>query len=294
MSGHTGTNGTFSSGSLVGPDVTLQQEIVGNAMQMAVVSLQPGQTVYCEAGKFLFKTANVTMETRLSGPSKGGGGQAQSGGGGGGGAAGMLRQALGTAMQVGQRALAGESLAFQYFTSQGGEGTVGFAGVLPGEMRALELDGTRAWFAEKDAFVAAESSVDFGIAWQGGRTGRSGGEGFVLEKFTGRGTVIIAGAGNFIDLNPADFGGRIEVDTGCIVAFEEGIQYGVQRIGGLNRQGMMNAVFGGEGLSLATLEGNGRVILQSMTIEGLANALKKAQGGDKEGMTGGLFSTRQG
>ncbi|WP_327660835.1 MULTISPECIES: AIM24 family protein [unclassified Streptomyces] len=274
--------------------MTLQQEIVGNAMQMAVVSLQPGQTVYCEAGKFLFKTANVTMETRLSGPSKGGGGQAQSGGGGGGGAAGMLRQALGTAMQVGQRALAGESLAFQYFTSQGGEGTVGFAGVLPGEMRALELDGTRAWFAEKDAFVAAESSVDFGIAWQGGRTGRSGGEGFVLEKFTGRGTVIIAGAGNFIDLNPADFGGRIEVDTGCIVAFEEGIQYGVQRIGGLNRQGMMNAVFGGEGLSLATLEGNGRVILQSMTIEGLANALKKAQGGDKEGMTGGLFSTRQG
>ena len=158
--------------------MTLQQEIVGNAMQMAVVNLNPGQTVYCEAGKFLFKTTNVTMETRLSGPP--GAGQ-QQGGAGSGGMGGMLRQAMGTAMQVGQRALAGESLAFQYFTSQGGEGTVGFAGVLPGEMRALELDGTRAWFAEKDAFVAAESSVQFGIAFQGGRTGMSGGEGFVLE-----------------------------------------------------------------------------------------------------------------
>ncbi|GAA2309208.1 TIGR00266 family protein [Streptomyces hawaiiensis] len=279
------------------PVVTLQQEIVGNAMQMAVVSLQPGQTVYCEAGKFLFKTTNVTMETRLGGPSSGGG-QPQpggsgsgSGGSGSGGMGGLLRQAMGTAMQAGQRVLAGESLAFQYFTTRGGEGTVGFAGVLPGEMRALELDGTRAWFAEKDAFVAAESTVDFGIAFQGGRTGRSGGEGFVLEKFTGRGTVIIAGAGNFIDLNPADFGGRIEVDTGCVVAFEEGIQYGVQRVGGLNRQGLMNAVFGGEGLSLATLEGNGRVILQSLTIESLANALRKAPGGDKQGPTGGLFST---
>ncbi|MFD8231682.1 AIM24 family protein [Streptomyces sp. NPDC059696] len=275
--------------------MTLQQEIVGNAMQMAVVSLQPGQTVYCEAGKFLFKTTNVTMETRLGGPS-GGGGQSQQGGSGPGGSGsggmgGLLRQAMGTAMQAGQRALAGESLAFQYFTTQGGEGTVGFAGVLPGEMRALELDGTRAWFAEKDAFVAAESTVDFGIAFQGGRTGRSGGEGFVLEKFTGRGTVIIAGAGNFIDLNPADFGGRVEVDTGCVVAFEEGIRYGVQRVGGLNRQGLMNAVFGGEGLSLATLEGDGRVILQSLTIESLANALRKAQGGDKQGPTGGLFST---
>ncbi|MCX4996724.1 AIM24 family protein [Streptomyces longwoodensis] len=271
--------------------MTLQQEIVGNAMQMVVVSLQPGQTVYCEAGKFLFKTTNVTMETRLGGPSDRGG---QQQGGGSGGMGGLLRQAMGTAMQAGQRALAGESLAFQYFTSRGGEGTVGFAGVLPGEMRALELDGTRAWFAEKDAFVAAESTVDFGIAFQGGRTGMSGGEGFVLEKFTGRGTVVIAGAGNFIDLNPADFGGRIEVDTGCVVAFEEGIQYGVQRVGGLNRQGLMNAVFGGEGLSLATLEGNGRVILQSLTIEGLANALKKAQGGDKQGPTGGLFSTHAG
>ncbi|MBL1119545.1 AIM24 family protein [Streptomyces sp. 110] len=277
--------------------MTLRQEIVGNAMQMAVCTLHPGQTVYCEAGKFLFKTSNVTMETRLSGPG-GGGAQAAGGNGGsaagGGGMGGMLRQAMGTAMQVGQRALAGESLAFQYFSATGGEGTVGFAGVLPGEMRALELDGTRAWFAEKDAFVAAESTVEFGIAFQGGKTGRSGGEGFILEKFTGHGTVIICGAGNFIDLNPADFGGRIEVDTGCIVAFEEGIQYGVERIGGLNRQGLMNAVFGGEGLSLATLEGNGRVILQSLTIEGLANALKKAQGGDKQGPTGGMFSTHAG
>ncbi|MFF3204600.1 MULTISPECIES: AIM24 family protein [unclassified Streptomyces] len=277
--------------------MTLQQEIVGNAMQMAVVNLSPGQTVYCEAGKFLFKTVNVTMETRLGGPSggpSGGGGGQPRGGSPGGGMGGMLRQAMGTAMQVGQRALAGESLAFQYFTAQGGEGTVGFAGVLPGEMRALELDGTRAWFAEKDAFVAAESTVEFGIAFQAGRTGMKGGEGFVLEKFTGRGTVIIAGAGNFIDLDPADFGGRIEVDTGCVVAFEEGIRYGVQRVGGLDRQGVMNAVFGGEGLSLATLEGSGRVILQSLTIESLANALRKAQGGDKQGPTGGLFSTNAG
>ncbi|WP_405997770.1 AIM24 family protein [Streptomyces sp. NBC_00829] len=275
--------------------MTLQQEIVGNAMQMAVVSLQPGQTVYCEAGKFLFKTSNVTMETRLSGPGPASGTAGQpSGGPGSGGMSGMLRQAMGTAKQAGQRALAGESFAFQYFASTGGEGTVGFAGVLPGEMRALELDGTRAWLAEKDAFVAAESTVDFGIAFQGGRTGRSGGEGFILEKFTGRGTVVICGAGNFIDLNPADFGGRIEVDTGCIVAFEEGIRYGVQRVGGLDRQGLMNAVFGGEGLSLATLEGNGQVILQSLTIEGLANALRKARGGDKQGPTGGLFSTDAG
>lgn len=271
--------------------MTLQQEIVGNAMQMAVVNLNPGQTVYCEAGKFLFKTTNVTMETRLGGPSSGG---RQQGAGGSGGMGGILRQAMGTAMQVGQRALMRRVAGVPVLHLPGRRGHRRLRGRAPGEMRALELNGTRAWFAEKDAFVAAESTVQFGIAFQGGHTGMSGGEGFVLEKFTGHGTVIIAGAGNFIDLNPADFGGRIEVDTGCLVAFEEGVQYGVQRIGGLNRQGLMNAVFGGEGLSLATLEGNGRVILQSLTIESLANALKKAQGGDKQGPTGGMFSTHAG
>lgn len=269
--------------------MSLQVQIVGNAMQMAVVQLQPGQTVYCEAGKFLFKTTNIGMETRLSQPGgQQGGGQGQ----GNGGMGGFLRQAMGTAMQVGQRMLAGESFAFQYFSLQGGgDGTIGFAGTIPGEMRALEVTPGRAWLAEKDAFVAAETGVNFGIAFSGLRTGMSGGEGFILEKFTGQGTVVIAGAGNFIDLDLEDFGGRLHVDTGCIVAFEEGIQYGVERVGRMNRQGVMNAMFGGEGLSLATLEGRGKVILQSMTLEGLANALKKAQGGDKQGPTGGLFST---
>ncbi|QMU79535.1 AIM24 family protein [Streptacidiphilus sp. PB12-B1b] len=269
--------------------MALQLQIVGNAMQMAVVQLQPGQTVYSEAGKFLFKTTNVSMDTRLSTPSNG---QQGSMPGQQGGMGGLLRQAMGTAMQVGQRMLAGESAAFQYFTAQGGEGTLGFAGHIPGEMRALELDGSRAWLAEKDAFIAAESSVNFGIAFSGLRAGMRGGEGFVLEKFTGYGTVLIGGAGNFIDLELQDFGGALQVHTGCIVAFEEGISYSVERVGALNRQGMMNAVFGGDGLSLATLQGHGKVILQSMTLEGLANALRKAEGPDKDGPTGGLFSTR--
>lgn len=65
------------------------------------------------------------------------------------------------------------------------------------------------------------------------------------------------------------------VDTGCIVAWDQNITYGVTTVGRLNRQGVMNAIFGGEGLTLATLRGNGRVILQSTTLKGLATALAK-------------------
>jgi uncharacterized protein (AIM24 family) len=264
--------------------MSLDVQISGNVMQMAIVQLRPGQTVYSEAGKFLFSSADVTMETKLTAPAGAGQQPAAAGGLGG-----MLRGA----MDVGKRMLAGESFAFCHFTTTGGDGLLALAGVLPGEMRVLELDGQTTWFAEKDAFVAAEAGVNFDIAFSGLRQGFAGGEGFVLEKFTGRGSLIIAGAGNFVDINPADYGGRLKVDTGCVVAWDHRISYGVERVGSLNRAGVMNAMFGGEGMSVATLSGNGSVILQSMTIDGLAKALQKNMGaGDRKtgaGM-GGLFS----
>ena len=268
--------------------MSLDLDLVGNAMQMAICRLAPGQTAFCEAGKFLFCTSGLTPETRLSKPPTGATGE---------GAGGMLSGLMRTAVDAGKRKLAGESLAFQYFTNKGSQTEVlAFAGVLPGEMRALELDGSRGWFAEKDAFVAAESTVNFDIAFSGLRQGVLGGEGFILERFSGTGTVLIGGAGNFIDLDLADFGGMLKIDTGCIVAFEEGINYGIVRTGGLNMQGLMTMAFGHEGLTLATLSGSGRVILQSMTIEGLATALRKnlLKGGGDNGRTGissitGLF-----
>jgi uncharacterized protein (AIM24 family) len=261
----------------------LDHAIVGNAMQMIVCTLRPGEVLYAEAGKFLFRSADVSMETKMSQPS----GQP-----GGGGLGGLLRGAL----EAGKRMAAGESFAFQHFTTRGGDGLVALAGVLPGEVRALEIEPGQTWLAEKDAFIGAEGSVRFDVAFSGLATGLAGGEGFVLERFTSDrgGTLFLGGAGNFIDINPAEYGGRLLVDTGCLVAFEgDKIRYGVERIGGLNRAGLMNAVFGGEGFTQASLEGDGRVILQSMTIGALAAALAKNTGrADKNGVggIGSLFS----
>ena len=273
--------------------MTLDVQLVGSTTKMAIVKLRPGQVVYSEAGKFLFSSGDVLMETKLTAPSAPGAPPPPQGGFGGGTGGAGLGGLLRGAMDVGKRMMAGESFAFTHFSTRGGDGLLALAGVLPGEMRAIELDGRTTWFAEKDAFVAAEAGVHFDIAFSGLRQGFAGGEGFVLEKFTGVGTLLIGGAGDFIDINPADYGGRLRVDTGCVVAWDEGIRYGVERVGSLNRQGVMNALFGGEGFSLATLEGNGRVILQSVTIDGLAKALEKNAGaGDRKtgiGM-GGLFS----
>jgi len=269
--------------------MTLAHKIQGESMQMVVFQLEAGQRVYAEAGKFLWKTTNVDVVTKLSKGDPDAAEPAPSG------AAGLLNKALKTGVEMGKRHLAGESVAFQHFTAQGGSGLVSFAGTLPGTMRAIELDGTKGWTAEKDAFVCAESTVDFDIAFQGWKAGRKSGEGFVLEKFTGVGTLVIAGAGNFIELNPSKYGGTIEVDTGCVVAFQDCITYEMRRVGALNAQALMGAMFAGSGLSVATLSGDGTVILQSMTYDGMANALfARVHQNDNQGITGGLFGTSKG
>ena len=253
-------------------------------MQQVVCQVESGQTVYAEPGKFLWKTPNVALETRLSTPA---GNQA--------GAPAAKSGFLQKAMDVGKRVLAGEHLAFQYFTPVGGSGLVTFAGVMPGEVRALELDGSGGWLTERGTFVAAEASVNFDIAVNGLRTGLRSGQGFILEKFTGEGTVIIAAAGNFIELNPANYGGKIQVHAGCIAAFQAHLNFGVERVGGLNAQTAMTAMFGTEGINLATLEGDGQVLLQSVTIEALAHALQQhmgAPGEERKGGIGGILEGR--
>lgn len=263
--------------------MTLDVQLVGTTTQMAIVTLNPGQVVYSESGKFLFGSGDIRMETKLSAPGD------ESGGG----VGGLLRGA----MQAGRRMMTGESLAVTHFSTMGGDGLLAFAGVIPGEMRAIQLSPGETWYAEKDAFVAAEAGVHQSIEFAGFGRGLMGGEGFLLQKFTGRGTLLVGGSGDFIDINPAEYGGELQVDTGCIVAWDQNITYGVKSVGGLNRQGLMNAFLGGEGFTLATLRGNGRVILQSTTLAGLATALAKSarvSGSTQNGNTGlgaitGLF-----
>jgi uncharacterized protein (AIM24 family) len=258
----------------------LAHKIVGTANQMAVVQLEPGQTVYGDRGTFRWKTANVSLETRLTQPQNNQAGAPAASGG-----------FLAKAMDVGKRVLAGEGMAFQYYKAEGGSGLVTFAGTIPGELRPIELDGSVGWFAERGAMIAAESSLHFDIAFTGLRMGLRGHEGFVLQKYTGAGTLFIAAAGNFIELNPAKYGGTIQAETGNVVAFSDNVQYSIERVGGLNAQTAMTAVFGGEGINLATFRGEGSVILQSTSIHALGEALRRvidAPGNDRKGPLAGI------
>ena len=127
----------------------------------------------------------------------------------------------------------------------------------------IEMDGSVTWFAERHAFICAEHSIAFDIAYNGMMQGRRSGEGVFLEKFSGVGTLVLAGGGTIVEVNPKDYGGKIQVHAGALVAFADSVQYGVEMIGALNAQTLMTVAFGGQGFSVISLTGDGPVLLQA-------------------------------
>lgn len=248
------------------PPAKLEYDIQGSNLQVARVRLKPGQEIYAEAGKMLYKTANVQWETRMSGNS--------------------LGEKIWGAFK---RKLMGESLFLTYFRAFS-DGEVGFAGSYPGKIQVFELGSGQTVMVQRDSFLFAQTSVrlDLALVKKLG-AGFLGGEGFILEKLTGPGTVFIHGGGDFVEFNLKP-GEVLQVDTGCIVAFDEAVSYDIQMVGGIK-----TAMFGGEGLFLATLTGPGRVIVQSMTLEKMRRELSPARtGGDEHkglGAISGLFDS---
>lgn len=242
------------------PLMPLDFTIHGDNLQVARLRLKPGQEVYAEAGKMLYKTANVQWETKMQGDSIG--------------------QKLWGALK---RKVMGESLFMTHFIATS-PGEVGFAGDYPGRIQAFELAAGKSWLVQRDSFLAAQHTVQLNIAFvKKLGAGFFGGEGFILEKLTGPGMVFIHAGGDHIEFDLAP-GELIQVDTGCIVGFEETVNYDIQFVGGIKK-----AIFGGEGLFLANLTGPGKVIIQSMTLEKLRSELAPARmGGDERGPLGAI------
>lgn len=242
------------------PPMPLEYSIQGDNLQVLRVTLKPGQEMYAEAGKMVYKQPQISWETRMTGASIGD----------------KIWGAV-------KRKLMGESLFLTYFRSSA-VGEVGFAGSYPGRIQPFDLRAGQSILVQRDSFIAAQSTATLDIALvKRLGAGFFGGEGFILEKLTGPGTVFIHGGGDFVDftLGPGEV---LQIDTGALVAFEETVQYDIELAGGIR-----TAFFGGEGLFLATLRGPGRVIVQSMTLAKLRRELAPYNtGGGEHGPLGSI------
>ena len=235
----------------------IDYEIVGDDMQAVVVELDPQEAVQAEAGAMLYMEQGIEMNT---------------------GTGGGLFQGL-------KRVFVGESFFITTF-KQGGrqKGHVAFAAPYPGRIIPLDLRRTGSVLCQKDAFLCSAYGIDISVAFTKRLgAGLFGGEGFILQKLSGDGLAFVHAGGTILerDLGPGD---RLRVDTGCLVALTESVDYDIQFVGGFK-----NALFGGEGLFLATLTGPGRVWLQTLPFSRLADRIAAAtvrNRGEHKGVAG--------
>ncbi|KAA5542397.1 TIGR00266 family protein [Adhaeribacter rhizoryzae] len=246
----------------------IDYRIMGNDIQVLEVELDQNETVIAEAGAMVYMEDGITFETKM-----GDGSEPEQG-------------FLGKIFSAGSRLLTGESLFMTHFTHRGRniKSRVAFSAPYPGTIMPVDLSQIPAGLiVQKDGFLAAALGTKIAIHFNRKLgAGFFGGEGFILQRLTGDGLAFVHAGGTVVEkrLNNE----TLRVDTGCVVAFESGIDFDIQRAGGLK-----SMIFGGEGLLLATLSGSGRVWLQSMPVKKLIQALMpNGQNANKEG---GLLSS---
>ncbi|MDD3043229.1 MAG: TIGR00266 family protein [Methanosarcinaceae archaeon] len=241
----------------------IDYKIIGDDMQIVEVELDPGESVRAEAGAMMYMGPGIDMQTSTGG----------SGGG--------LLKGFGKGLK---RMLTGESFFITSFTHKGkGKGHVAFGAPYPGKVIPLDLSELGGRFlCQKDAFLCAAKGIEVEVALTRKLgAGIFGGEGFILQRLQGDGMAFVHVGGTVVKKELAP-GETLRVDTGCLAAFSESVDYNIEMVGGFK-----NALFGGEGLFLATLRGPGLVYLQSLPFSRLADRIVAASSYKQRGETRG-------
>ncbi|HSN75929.1 MAG TPA: TIGR00266 family protein [Anaerolineae bacterium] len=220
----------------------IEYKIFGDDLQLVEIELDPGETVRAEIGTMTYMEDGINMQTSTGG--------------------GLMKGLM--------RAVTGESFFITNFTNAGkATSHVAFAAPYPGKIIPLDMTALgRSFICQRDSFLCAAKGIEIEVAFTKKMgAGLFGGEGFILQRLTGDGLAFVHAGGTIIEKNLAA-GETLRVDTGCLVAFATTVTYDIRFVGDVK-----NALFGGEGLFLATLTGPGKVYLQSLPLSRLADRI---------------------
>lgn len=216
----------------------MRYEIKGDTLPVAVCSMTRGEELYCEAGSMSWMTDGIRMETEGGGIGK-----------------------------VFGRMFSGETLFRNRYTAER-DGQIAFASSFPGSIIGVELSGGRTVIAQKRSFLACDAGVDMEIFFQK-KLGKGffGGEGFIMQKFSGNGTVLLEIDGSAVEYE-LGAGERMIVDTGHLAMMDGTCSIDIEMI-----KGAKNIFLGGEGLFNTCISGPGRIVLQTMPVQKTAMQL---------------------
>lgn len=195
------------------------------------VRLEAGQTIKAERSAMISMDSNVRMKSRFRGGFR--------------------------------RILGGESIIANEFTAERSPGQVEFSGELPGDIYHYNLgsDGNEALFLQSGGFLASGMNVRFDTKFQGFIKGFFSGAGLFLIKCSGVGDVFFSAYGGIVEIEVED---EYVIDNNHIVAFTEGLDYTVTRMGGYK-----SFFLSGEGL-VTHFRGQGKIWIQTRKFPAFA------------------------
>ena len=217
----------------------MKYEIKGEPMPVVICQLDSGESVRSEPGAMSGLAPNLVMETVGGGAGK-----------------------------VFGRMFSGESIFQNRYTAQGGPGMIAFASSFPGSIRALEIDEQHPVVVQKRGFLASEAGVELSVFFKKKvASGLFGGEGFIMQKLSGRGLAFVEIDGSVAEYDLAP-GQKLITSTGQVALMDATCTMDVQTV-----KGVKNVLFGGEGLFNTVITGPGRVVLQTMPLTNFAGAI---------------------
>lgn len=217
----------------------MKYEVWGDMMPAVTIGLEAGESIYTQSGGMSWMTDQMEMTTNMQGG---------------------LGKGIG-------RMFGGESLFMATYSAKAPNQQITLASSVPGEIKIFEIKPGYDIIAQKGAFLCATPGVELKAFVTNVKGGLFGGEGFILQRYTGQGLVFCELDGAVREISLAA-GEKLVIDTGNVAAWEATVTYNSQMV-----KGFKNVLFGGEGLFLTTLTGPGKVWLQTMSVSELAQRL---------------------
>lgn len=217
----------------------MQYEIKGGAFPVVICQLNDGEQMITEKGSMVWMSPNMEMKTSGGGVGK-----------------------------MFSKAFSGESMFQNIYTARGSNALIAFGSSFPGQILALEIGPGNEIILQKTAFLASEPGVQLSMHFNKKLgAGFFGGEGFIMQKLSGRGMAFAEVDGELVEytLGP---GQQMIVDTGNVLGFERTVAIDIQQV-----KGLKNKFFGGEGFFNTVLTGPGKIWLQTMPISGVAMSI---------------------
>lgn len=217
------------------------------SFSLAIIALERGEQIMAESGAMVSMSPTIKLEAKMSG----------------GGVFGAIKSAVG-----------GESLFRTTFTAESGPGEITFAPGTLGDIIAVELTGNRI-FVQPGSYLAGHPGLNINV--QGSARGMLSGEGLFLLTVQGSGPLLLSSFGAIHSklLGPGE---EYIVDTGHIVAFEESVNYTLEKATGKSQgiggflKGMVQSALSGEGF-VCRYRGPGRIYMQTRQLPSFAHQL---------------------